>query len=46
MIIEEYDKNGFAKLDSKASIYYGAADTSIGLATTTVQHLIDACYAE
>ena len=46
MIIDKYDKNGFAMLDSKVNVYYGAADTSIGLATTTIQDLINACYAE
>jgi beta-1,4-mannooligosaccharide/beta-1,4-mannosyl-N-acetylglucosamine phosphorylase len=44
MIVEDYDDDGFAKPESEAKIYYGAADTVIGLATATVQELIDACY--
>ena len=41
MIVEEYDRDGFAKLDSKVYIYYGAADTVIGLAESSIQQLID-----
>ena len=41
-IIEEYDMDGFALPDSEVKIYYGAADTVIGLATTTVQELLNA----
>jgi beta-1,4-mannooligosaccharide/beta-1,4-mannosyl-N-acetylglucosamine phosphorylase len=44
MIVEDYDKKGFAKLDSKVKIYYGAADTAVGLAETTIKELIDASY--
>jgi len=44
MIVKEYDQEGFAKLDSEVFIYYGAADTSVGLATTTINKLISACY--
>ena len=29
--------------DGELKVYYGAADTCIGLATTSVQTLIDAC---
>jgi beta-1,4-mannooligosaccharide/beta-1,4-mannosyl-N-acetylglucosamine phosphorylase len=42
MIVEEYDKDGFAGLDSKVKIYYGAADSVVGLVETTIQHLLDA----
>lgn len=42
MIVEEYDENGFTKLESKVLIYYGAADTVVGLATTTIKELIEA----
>ena len=42
MIVEEYDDNGFAKPESKVLIYYGAADTSVGLAVTTIKELINA----
>ena len=41
MIVEDYDENGFAKLDSKVKIYYGAADTVVGLAETTIKELIE-----
>jgi len=34
---------GFAPPESPVRIYYGAADTSVGLATTTIGRLIDAC---
>ena len=41
MIVEEFDYEGFAKPESKVLIYYGAADTSVGLLETTVQELIN-----
>lgn len=41
MIVEEFDADGFAKPESRVYIYYGAADTSIGLLETTVQELIN-----
>ena len=41
MIVEEFDGEGFAKPESKVKIYYGAADTSVGLLETTVQELIN-----
>ena len=42
MIVEHYDADGFAEPDSLVRIYYGAADTAVGLATTTVRDLIAA----
>ncbi len=42
MIVETYDEEGFALPESKALVYYGAADTVVGLATATVEELIDA----
>jgi beta-1,4-mannooligosaccharide/beta-1,4-mannosyl-N-acetylglucosamine phosphorylase len=42
MIVEKFDSEGFALPDSEVKIYYGAADTSIGLATATIQELINA----
>jgi beta-1,4-mannooligosaccharide/beta-1,4-mannosyl-N-acetylglucosamine phosphorylase len=42
MIVEEYDSEGFALPRSKVFIYYGAADTVVGLAVSTVNELIDA----
>ncbi len=44
LIVDEYDENGFAKLESSVKLYYGAADTSIGLATSTIEGLIKKCY--
>jgi len=43
MIVERYDADGFAAMDSPVLVYYGAADTCVGLATTTVSELIAAC---
>ncbi len=42
MIVERYDPDGFALPESEVKVYYGAADTVVGLATSTVQDLIDA----
>ncbi len=42
MIVEEFDEEGFARPDSPVKIYYGAADTAVGLATTTVRDLLTA----
>jgi len=42
MIVATTDSAGNALPESAVSIYYGAADTVVGLATTTVQDLIDA----
>jgi beta-1,4-mannooligosaccharide/beta-1,4-mannosyl-N-acetylglucosamine phosphorylase len=44
MIVEDYDDEGFAKSDSAVLIYYGAADTCVGLATTTVDQLLKSCH--
>ncbi len=44
LIVEEYDNEGFAKEDSEVKLYYGAADTCIGLATSTIGRLIEQCY--
>ena len=41
IVVENYDADGFASLDSKVLIYYGAADTSVGLAVTTIKELIE-----
>ena len=43
MIVERMDENGCAARDSAVSLYYGAADTCVALATTTVRDLIEAC---
>lgn len=44
IIVEEIDDEGFAENESEVKIYYGAADTSVGLATTTIDKLIKKCY--
>lgn len=41
MIIEKYDSEVFAEPNSRVFIYYGAADTSVCLATTTINELIN-----
>jgi beta-1,4-mannooligosaccharide/beta-1,4-mannosyl-N-acetylglucosamine phosphorylase len=43
MIVDEYDEEGYARPGSRVLLYYGAADTCVGLATTTVGELIAAC---
>lgn len=42
MIVEEFDNEGFAKESSEVKIYYGAADTSVGLLITSVSELLNA----
>lgn len=42
IIVEQFDKEGFALDDSEVKIYYGAADTSVGLLITTIDELIRA----
>lgn len=42
MIVDSFDEDGFASFDSKLFIYYGAADTVVGLAVSSVNELIDA----
>lgn len=42
MVVEEYDEEGFARPESKVRVYYGAADTSVGLAYSTIEELIKA----
>jgi beta-1,4-mannooligosaccharide/beta-1,4-mannosyl-N-acetylglucosamine phosphorylase len=44
IIVERYDREGFAEYDSPVKLYYGAADTAVGLATTTIQELLDAAH--
>lgn len=45
-IADEVDSNGFADLDSKVFIYYGAADTCVGLAMSTIRTLIELAMTE
>jgi len=42
MIVEEYDDEGYALESSEVKIYYGAADTSVGLLLTSVAELVTA----
>lgn len=42
VIVENYNEEGFALPGSKVLIYYGAADTVVGLATSTIKDLIEA----
>jgi len=40
MIVEDVDDAGFARPASRVLVYYGAADTVVGLATTTIAELM------
>ena len=40
MTVSDFDHDGFAKDNATVRVYYGAADTAIGLAETTVDKLI------
>jgi len=42
MIVERFDADGFADPQSLVRLYYGAADTAVALATTTVADLLAA----
>ncbi len=44
-LITDTDADGFAAPESELRLYYGAADTCVGLATTTVGELLRACRA-
>ncbi len=41
MVVEEVDDEGFAAPESPVRVYYGAADTVVGLAETTVAGLLE-----
>jgi beta-1,4-mannooligosaccharide/beta-1,4-mannosyl-N-acetylglucosamine phosphorylase len=43
MVVDAFDTDGFADDDSAVRIYYGAADTAVGLAITTIDELIASC---
>jgi len=45
MIVERFDAQGFALPESPVRIYYGAADTVVCMATSTIGTLIGACRA-
>jgi len=44
MVVEDFDAEGFALPSSPVKVYYGAADTVVGLAETTVGELLEACH--
>jgi len=46
IVVEEQDAEGFALPTSPVRLYYGAADTAVALAETTVDRLLDACRIE
>jgi beta-1,4-mannooligosaccharide/beta-1,4-mannosyl-N-acetylglucosamine phosphorylase len=46
MIVEIFDNEGYAEPYSEVKLYYGAADTVVGLATTTIEELIKATKEE
>jgi beta-1,4-mannooligosaccharide/beta-1,4-mannosyl-N-acetylglucosamine phosphorylase len=43
IIVDKYDSEGFALLESEVFVYYGAADTCVGLAVSTIAELIGHC---
>jgi beta-1,4-mannooligosaccharide/beta-1,4-mannosyl-N-acetylglucosamine phosphorylase len=43
MVVDEFDADGFATPDSRVLVYYGAADTCVGVATATIAELVGAC---
>jgi len=43
-IVQQFDSEGFAEEPSPVDIYYGAADTVVAKATTSVRELIDHCF--
>jgi len=43
MVVDDFDAEGYALPSSPVKIYYGAADTAVGLAVTTIGELLAAC---
>jgi beta-1,4-mannooligosaccharide/beta-1,4-mannosyl-N-acetylglucosamine phosphorylase len=43
IVVDRFDPAGFAEPTATVFLYYGAADTAVGLATTTVGKLVAAC---
>jgi len=43
IIVKDYDAEGYARPESEVLVYYGAADTCVGLAVSTVSELISNC---
>jgi len=44
-VVPDRDAEGFALPESRALVYYGAADTTVCLATTTIAELLEDCRA-
>jgi predicted GH43/DUF377 family glycosyl hydrolase len=44
LVVDDADADGFARPESRALLYYGAADLCVGLATATVGELVAACH--
>ncbi len=42
LVVEESDRDGYALPSSPVKVYYGAADTAVGLAVTTIGELLEA----
>lgn len=42
MVVDDIDSDGFARDDSPVKVYYGAADTSVCMATGTIEGLLAA----
>ncbi len=43
LTVDHLDDEGFAPDEAEVRIYYGAADTAVGLAQTTIGELVAAC---
>jgi beta-1,4-mannooligosaccharide/beta-1,4-mannosyl-N-acetylglucosamine phosphorylase len=43
LVPAQYDRDGFVDDDTELMLYYGAADTCVGLATTSARELLEAC---
>jgi beta-1,4-mannooligosaccharide/beta-1,4-mannosyl-N-acetylglucosamine phosphorylase len=46
IIVEEHDPDGFARLDSPAKLYYGAADTCVALVEGYVEEWVQAALTD
>jgi predicted GH43/DUF377 family glycosyl hydrolase len=44
LIVDTYDESGNATRSAGVTLYYGAADTCVCSATSTVGELLDACF--
>ena len=44
VVVESSDAGGCAHADSRVWVYYGAADSSVCLAETSIARLLDACF--